>query len=377
MNYIQRDFCILTGKKDLEPLYTFHNFPVYMGCTEQSAEQDVFADMTWHISKGTGCIQLNPLLPLEVLYATPHQAGQVGTLWMEHHTAFASFVSKISPSSVLEIGGGHGILPTLYHKYKAIPWTILEPNPQPVEGCPARFVKGFLDAQYTPDRQYDSIVHSHFLEHIYEPDKMIAHMASALPSGAHLIFSMPNMDVMLQRKYTNCINFEHTVYLTEPYIEYLLAKNSLAIVQKEYFKEDHSIFYAARAVPKAAPIRLDTQYLRNKKNYSAYITHHENMVQELNQKIQTSFVPVFLFGAHVFSQYLLAFGLNDGKIIKILDNDPQKQGKRLYGTKLMVDSPKCLAELPGAMVILKAGVYNNEIRNDIVNNINKHVVFFE
>jgi 2-polyprenyl-3-methyl-5-hydroxy-6-metoxy-1,4-benzoquinol methylase len=377
MNSIQRDHCVLTGEKDLEHLYTFNNFPVYMGCTDQPAEQDVFADMAWHISKGTGCIQLNPLLPLELVYAIPHQSGQIGGLWMEHHTAFAAFIkSYFEPSSVLEIGGGHGILSILYHKYKAIPWTILEPNPQPIEECPARFVKVFFDVQYTPDRRYDSIVHSHFLEHIYEPDKMIAHMASILPAGAHLIFSLPNMEVMLQRKYTNCINFEHTVYLTDSYIEYLLSKNSLSIARKEYFKEDHSIFYAAKKTNHIYR-KSTNEYEKNKNIFSDYIVYYKDLVKNINAKIVSAHIPVYQFGAHIFTQSLIAFGLDITKIERILDNDPNKQGKRLYGTDLLVASPSCLQGIGEALVILKAGVYNDEIKNDILQNYNNQILFLE
>jgi len=46
----------------------------------------------------------------------------------------------------------------------------------------------------------------------------------------------------------------------------------------------------------------------------------------------------------------------------------------LYGTDLIVESPKILKDDMNPLVILKAGVYNNEIKNDILNNINKNTV---
>lgn len=379
MKLLERNHCVLTGEKDLEHLYTFSHFPVYMGCSDAPAEQDIFTDMTWTISKGTGCIQLNPLLPLDVLYASPHQSGQIGAVWMEHHNAFASFVGGFSPTSILEIGGGHGMLSTLYSRSHAnIPWTILEPNPQPVKECPARYIRGFLDKNFIPDQPYDAVVHSHFLEHTYEPAEMMELMTQVVQKNGHLIFSLPNLQVMLQRKYTNCLNFEHTAYLTETAVEYLLAKNGLEIIRKEYFKKDHSIFYAAHKTKGCTPsLPCANHYLTNKRDFTAYIEFHKEMIERLNQEIEEAVVPVYLFGAHVFSQYLLAFGLNHEKIVRILDNDPLKQGRRLYGTNLLVNSPQCLKGESAGKIILCAGVYNQEIQADILNNINSAITFLQ
>jgi hypothetical protein len=43
----------------------------------------------------------------------------------------------------------------------------------------------------------------------------------------------------------------------------------------------------------------------------------------------------------------------------------------------MVQSPNALREVPDAVVILKAGVYNQEIKADILGNINSTVAFLE
>ena len=78
---------------------------------------------------------------------------------------------------------------------------------------------------------------------------------------------------------------------------------------------------------------------------------------------------MFLFGAHVFAQYLIESGLNIDRIVCLLDNDINKQGKRLYGTSMIVESPKMLAGIDNPIVILKAGVYNKEVSDDILENI--------
>ncbi len=372
-----RDACVLTGAKDLEVLYTFKKFPVFMGCINESEDFDLKEDMIWSISASSGLIQLKQLLPLDILYAEEHGAGVVGALWLRHHREFAEFISQYSPKTILEVGGGHGILAKEYMHHDQIPWVIVEPNPAPVENCPAQFVKGFFNEQFQHQLNFDTVVHSHVLEHMYEPNLFMKHLSSFMNLGNFLIFSLPNMEEMLKRKYNNCINFEHTIYLTEPYVEFLLKKHGFEIIEKKYFLEDHSIFYAAVKCEQCvdSPEINKNLYMQNKAVFNEYINHYDSLAKELNMKIESFACPVFLFGAHIFSQYLLGFGLNENLIDGILDNDLKKQGKRLYGSKLDVFSPDVIRGIAQPVVILRAGAYNAEIKHQVLSEINPATIF--
>lgn len=366
MNII-RNNDVITGNEDLEHLFTFDRFPVFMGCTNAPRSQDVAEDMSFWISKSSGMIQLNPLLPLEVLYPAAHGAGLVGKSWANHHNALAVFISKFNPESVLEIGGAHGILAKNYQSIRKIPWTILEPNPTPVEGCEAKIVKGFFDENFHLDESPGAIVHSHLFEHIYEPAQFIKNFSGFLPTGKLLIFSVPNMRVMLERKYTNCLNFEHTVYLSEDYIEYLLENNGFEIKEKKYYLDDHSIFYAAERCDNYSGKNLSGNlYSINKKLYQDYVELHRSLVSEINSKIENhTNGNIYLFGAHVQSQYLIGFGLATSRVKAILDNDINKHGKRLYGTDKLVVSPRELQGIDSPLVIVRAGTFTGEIVDQI------------
>jgi hypothetical protein len=188
------------------------------------------------------------------------------------------------------------------------------------------------------------------------------------------------MQEMINRKYVNCINFEHTFLLTEIYIDYFLKIMGFEILEKEFFKNDHSVFYAARKIQNfdlnsSQKEDLSRQYDLNKKVFDDYINFHLEDVAEINKIISNSNKPIFLFGAHVFAQYLISFGLNTEKVIYIIDNDLQKSDKRLYGTNLISKSPKILSNYESPIVILRAGVYNDEIKTDILNNINSNTIF--
>jgi 2-polyprenyl-3-methyl-5-hydroxy-6-metoxy-1,4-benzoquinol methylase len=375
LKLIHRNKDVITNSKDMEKLHTIKNFPILMNCVNNGIDDDIFTDLIWEINKKSGVIQLKTLIPLEILYKEQH-SGTTGKLWLKHHKEFSEFIYKYDPKSVLEIGGGHGILSTNYKEKIEIPWTIVEPSPNPVEGCTATFIKSLFDENFTCNLDFDTIIHSHVFEHIYEPIVFVKHLSKMLCDGKKLIFSLPNLTEMLKRKQTNCINFEHTVFLTETYVDYLLNKFKFKIVEKKYFENSHSIFYSTVKDETIKPTKLNTNlYIENKKIYNEYVKYHKILIKDLNDKMEITENPIYLFGAHIFSQYLINNGLEMSKICGILDNDINKQGKRLYGTNLKVMSTNELKNIKTPIVILKTGFYNDEIKEDIVNNINKNTIF--
>ena len=146
---IKRNNDVVFNNNDLEHLHTFKNFPVFMGCIEDESSKDILFDMSWKISKKSGMIQLNPLLPLEIIYSFEHGSGTVGKAWDEHHEEFANFISKYEPQNILEIGGLHGILAKKYLSLKEANWTIIEPNPTIEETDRIKVIKGFFDNNFT------------------------------------------------------------------------------------------------------------------------------------------------------------------------------------------------------------------------------------
>jgi len=374
MNYIHRNSDIITGENSLEHLHTFENFPVYMGCTNQPKSKDTTSNMSWWIGKNSGMIQLNPLLPLDIVYADEHGSGTVGELWNKHHKAFAEFVVKQRPNKVLEIGGLHGQLAKASLQLDtSLDWTIIEPNPCVDSDINVKVVRGWFDKHYTDINRYDAIVHSHVIEHLYEPEQFILDKSNFMTEGSMLIMSVPNLSAMLKQKFTNALNFEHTYFATEYYIEYLLCKHGFSVCDREYFNSDHSVFVCAKKT-KTQAVAVTNYYEVNKALFLDYINYYTKLVKDLNSLIRSTDQPVYLFGAHIFSQYLLQFGLDESKIVCILDNDTNKQGLRLYGTDLTVQSPTTLAKIDKCLVILKVGFYKDEITKQL-NSINTNIQY--
>lgn len=372
------------SSKQLEELHHINAFPVFMGCTDQDPSEDICAPQTWQISKTTGVLQLKSPVPLEYVYIEQHN-DSFGVIWQEHHERLAYIVSKQKPKNVLEIGAATCKLASFFDTNN-IEWSIVEPNAVPMKNI--NIIPSFFDSNFANNhpKTYDVLVHSHCFEHMYNPRDFLKTCKNILAKDGRMIFSVPNMLQMLEKKYTNCLNFEHTFLLSEDLIDELLRSTGFLILDKFYFKEDHSIMYTCALTDSDQFSRMDSivynpkiAYKRNKRMFLDYISYYSEEIRKINDKLEDIPEPrqIYLFGAHIFSLYLLYNGLDQKRLVGILDNSPLKISRRLYGTELKVFSPKCLHNLNQPVVILKAGQYNQEIASDIISNINATVEFLE
>jgi hypothetical protein len=373
--YELRTSSCLTRSTNFETIAKIENFPVFFGCTEAPEIDDLYAEMEWLIEPATGLIQLNRLIPLDILYQSQHAYG-FGETWENHYAEFSGFLLKNKIKNVLEIGGGQGRIATITTQAdKTIRWTIIEPNPTLVETDAINIIRGFFDQNTKLAQNFDTYSFSHVLEHAYNPAEFLKNIYLQMRDSDKLIFSYPNLKAWLSKKFTNSLNFEHTIFLTDNHLDTLLKNIGFEIIEKRAYLDHSFFYYVKKEQGMIAQTAYENLYSEHNRLLTDFIDYHVQQVTQLNSFLQRNSGPMFLFGAHIFSQYLKVFGLKTDKIISVLDNSSQKQGKRLYGTNLQVESPKALKDYEKPVVILRAGPYNDEIRKDILNNINSSCEF--
>jgi 2-polyprenyl-3-methyl-5-hydroxy-6-metoxy-1,4-benzoquinol methylase len=355
---------IVTQNEDLELLYTFKNFPVLMGCTNQDRSLDIMSDMEFGISKSSGMIQVLDLISLDFLYAEAHVSGVLGNIWKSHHESFAEFIHKYDRKNIIEIGGQHGILHRSYKKINQnFKWTMIDPDPSKEIDAEVNVIKGFYDENTIIDPESDCIVHSHFFEHLHDPRKFLNQISKSLDNKI-MIFSVPNLDKWFKKKYYQTLNFEHTFLFNEYFIKKLLNQNNLEIIDIEYYCNDHSIFYAVKNSLSVEPIESKNYYFENKKSFEDFINYKKNIISKINKF--SSNKKIYIFGAHVNTQFSCNFGLNTENVICLLDNCDFKHNKRLYGTNLVVQKPSIFQDDLDVIVIVDTGKYNDEIIKSLV-----------
>lgn len=373
MQLIHRDTDIISGGNMIS-LLSFKNFPVFMGCVDTPPKDDLFTDMNWYISKETGMVQLNPIVDEKTIYMKPHGSGTVGKLWQDHHKEFADFVSSFAHGEIMEIGSSHGILYG-HLQDKDFNWTIVEPNYFGPLNEKITVVPEFFNSNLNLNKKFGTIIHSHMFEHVLDLNDFFEGILKHTDKDSSMIFSVPNLDHILENNENFVLHFEHTYLLTDFYVKCILAMNGFEVRQQQAFK-NHSTFYnAVYTGEKKLDFDFSKLYIYNISKILCTHLRLSQDVKHINNIVSSSDNECFLFGGHVFSQYLINLGLEQTRFKCILDNDKAKHGKRLYGTKLIVNSPSYIKDVKRPIVIVRAGVYRQEIEEQLIA-INSECVFY-
>lgn len=367
-----RKQCFLCKSKNLKEIGKIKNFPIYMGSTKQKIEEDAYEDLIFQKCCNCGSSQIKNLIPLDVLYKYSH-SNAVGNTWNSHHSQFSEFASSFVSGNVVEIGGSNLIvannLSTRDH-VKSITVYDNSIHYEKISSEKINVVAKFFDASEMSS-DTNCVIHTHLIEHLYDPVEEIKKIGDRLTAGDYMIFSAPLIDNMLKMFYTNAMNFEHTYLLCDKKVKNIVNRCGFKIIKKRKFS-DYCNFYACQKVENIPNIEkqnyLDEILIKN------FINHHDKEVGKILKEIDAK-DKTFIFGAHIFTQFLLKFGLKEDLFSCVLDNDKTKIGNRLYGTNLKINSPKILKNYDSPVVVLKAAQYTNEIKHDIINNINPNVRF--
>lgn len=374
-------FCPITYNKKFKKIFSIKKFPIFMGVSRYKRNY-YFADINWWINKKSGNVQIHPKILLDKLYFKSHGSGTIGKTWEDHHQLFFNLIKKDLKGNVCEIGGGqNSILNKIDDFSKIKNFYCFDKNLKlNLKSKKIKKIKSFFNKKYFNKKKSSSIdlvVHSHTFEHLYDPNKFLGDVKSILSKNGKHIFTMPNMQPMIKKGYSNAMNFEHPFYFDEKLVDNLLYINNFKIIKKKFFKKDHSIMYVTKVIKrrlvnqKIKSINY-SEYTKNLKLFQNTFNLWSNNVTSINKKIK-KYEKVFIFGAHIFSQMMIFIGLNKQKITGILDNDKNKISNYLYGTKFKVFNPNVLKKIVKPCVILRAGSYNNEIKKQLIK-INKNTV---
>lgn len=370
-----RERCVICGWPHLFNTALVPSVPIYMGVTDVP-ETGIKADLEFVICDRCKSVQLEKLAPPEVLYPANHNLDVVGGIWQAHHQEFSQFILKHTErlNSVLEIGSPTDRLArSCPHKS----WTIVEKNPTQSEILPT---VNFIEAWFTSDLKLepaDTVVLSHVFEHFFNPVRELKALKNLLKPTGHIFISIPDAAEIAKARLLPPagIHFEHTFYLDLEVLRFIAARCGLQVMNVEKFRS-HSLFIDLQVTRNTIRPFLPPAFIQANANAEQALletlTLYDEVIIRANHIIEDH--KIFVFGAHFFTQMLIAMGLIEEGIEAILDNSPSKNGKYLNGSFLEVELPEVISGLNNPQVLCYAGVYTEEIKNQL-REINPEVVF--
>jgi len=227
------------------------------------------------------------------------------------------------------------------------------------------------------DRQFDCVVVSHVIEHVYDLAAAIKISLSFVKRGGLLYLGVPDASRYTQYYVApyHYFDLEHINHFDEHSLNNLMSpcgcrhvisgKKNIQLSNIVYYPEIYSVYRNNAAPGKRQKIHPD---FTTRENITRYIemSRQADYWPELKNLARTR-EEIIVWGAGAYALRLYKTSLlSKCNIAAFIDNDPKKQGKG-FDTQVKIRLPKeILPDFKGTIVVCSA-TYNNEIVKEIDN----------
>ncbi len=190
--------------------------------------------------------------------------------------------------------------------------------------------------------EYDAFLLLDGLEHVPNPNELLAKACRAIPEGGLGIVEVPNFDMILKRNLVSEFMLDHLMYFTSTTLIRTLAMNGLDVMDMR------TIFngYVLSAICKK----------RRKTDLSRMVMDKKPILDFIEGKSAA------VWGAgHQALATLKLLNLDADKIKYVVDSAPSKQGKYTPVTHIPIVPPQALKLHPVDALVVMCGSYSKEV----------------
>lgn len=256
--------CLICGREDAEILSRFANDP-YHRLLEHLKDVPV----TYVVCRRCGLVYTNPMLEpeeLSTLYGEKLRPGRPDEAYLKaNRTVSRRRYQWIARSlglpndekrtpSVLEVGCAAGVALTVFREHG---WLTTGIEPAETFAAYAREAfgldveTGFYGAGSFEGRRFDLIVFSQVLEHVHDPDALLAQAVRNLADGGHIFIGVPTLMRPMRPVHPMTLQAVHLWMFSLPTLTALLQRHGLSSVAHSY--DTKGLLMLAKPVALAAP----------------------------------------------------------------------------------------------------------------------------
>ena len=193
--------------------------------------------------------------------------------------------------------------------------------------------------EFTPKRQYDLLILTHVLEHLYNPTKIMNKCFSMQENGSWLLIEVPLFE-RADKFPPGLLTLEHLNYFSESTLLRLLYLTGYVpyLIEKLFYNNEYPVITVVARKEKAKSIELMSDYNRANSLLTNYCEKDGREWKKIELKVKKQLkksTPVYIWGAGIHTSQLFAFtDLKKYLTIKgLLDSSPTKRGKQFGDLK--------------------------------------------
>lgn len=192
---------------------------------------------------------------------------------------------------------------------------------------------------FTPKHQYDLIILTHVLEHLYDPVRAMNKCSSMQENSSWLLIEVPLFE-RADKFPPGLLTLEHLNYFSESTLLRLLYLAGYVpyLVEKLFYNNQYPVITIIARKEKPKSIELISDYNRANSLLNNYCEKEGVRWKDIELKVKKQLkkrTSVYIWGAGIHTSQLFAFtGLKEYLTIKgLLDSSPTKWGKQFGDLK--------------------------------------------
>ena len=217
-------------------------------------------------------------------------------------------------------------------------------------------------------READCVCCRHVLEHVAEPRELLAAVrrSAGERAGLPLYLEVPDATYMLEAGAVWDVIYEHSLYVGEPALRYLLASEGFKVLTAGTSFEGQYLWaeavtadaITADELPEPADAaRLERAAARFGEQLRETVARWDERLAALQQR-----GPLAVWGAGSKGVTFLNLVPSAAAVRWVVDINPVKQGRYAPGTGHQIAGPEALRGASPASVLLMNGIYEREVR---------------
>jgi SAM-dependent methyltransferase len=259
--------------------------------------------------------------------------------------------NHLEGKKIVDVGSGDGYFSELLEEQGA-KVTGVEPSKIAVDLAKKRGLKviqDYIDDNFQSSVIYNAFVTCQVFEHISDPGKLLKNIKRITTEESYGLIEVPSLIKSLSDNRFYDFFPDHVAYYTPTSLSYMAEINGYDVLSINHTANNEYI----------SAFLKRKRYIQNNKEIQRSADEYKKEFRAFLEKAKSKKIAIWGAGAKGITS-LSSSNINTANIICV-DSDPNKHGRYMPGTHILVNSPDILKKEKPQIVVVSAMMYKDEI----------------